>query len=191
MTRSLGRGATSSCRGSSPTASRRATLARFSARFSLMDFADFLDMAWRGDLSLIAAPSSRLPEWLRAATVRLRSNGDRLRGCRLDRAGAGVPRRAARAGRARPCGVPMPAAGRSPWAPSWRVSSSGSRSPHRRRGTAARWRDPWSRWWSSGRPSPGLGASGHTGWAWALAVFSLVVNVVALHPDIARLPGPR
>jgi hypothetical protein len=34
----------------------------------------------------------------------------------------------------------------------------------------------------------GLGASGHTGWAWALAVFSLVVNAAALHPDIAKLP---
>jgi hypothetical protein len=35
----------------------------------------------------------------------------------------------------------------------------------------------------------GLGAAGHAGWAWALAVFSLVVNVVALHPDIAGLPS--
>jgi hypothetical protein len=35
----------------------------------------------------------------------------------------------------------------------------------------------------------GLVAAGHTGWAWALAVFSLVVNVVALHRDIARLPS--
>ena len=31
-------------------------LSRFSARFSLMDFPDFSDMPWRGDLSLIAAP---------------------------------------------------------------------------------------------------------------------------------------
>jgi hypothetical protein len=35
----------------------------------------------------------------------------------------------------------------------------------------------------------GLAAAGHTGWAVALAVFSFVVNVAALHPDVARLPA--
>ena len=35
----------------------------------------------------------------------------------------------------------------------------------------------------------GLAAAGHAGWALALAVFSVVVNGIALHPDIARLPG--
>ena len=34
----------------------------------------------------------------------------------------------------------------------------------------------------------GLAAAGHPGWAVALAAFSVVVNGVALHPDIARLP---
>jgi hypothetical protein len=31
--------------------------------------------------------------------------------------------------------------------------------------------------------------AGHAGWAAALAVFSVVVNALAMHPDIARLPG--
>jgi hypothetical protein len=35
----------------------------------------------------------------------------------------------------------------------------------------------------------GLAVAGHPGWAVALAVFSVVVNVVALHPDVARLPA--
>lgn len=34
----------------------------------------------------------------------------------------------------------------------------------------------------------GLAVAGHGGWAVALAVFSVVVNAVAMHPDIARLP---
>ena len=34
----------------------------------------------------------------------------------------------------------------------------------------------------------GLAAAGHPGWALALAVFSVVVNGIALHPDIARFP---
>ena len=34
----------------------------------------------------------------------------------------------------------------------------------------------------------GLAVTGHSGWAVALAVFSVVVNAVAMHPDIARLP---
>jgi hypothetical protein len=34
----------------------------------------------------------------------------------------------------------------------------------------------------------GLVAAGHTGWAVALAVFSVLVNAVALHPDIRTLP---
>ena len=34
----------------------------------------------------------------------------------------------------------------------------------------------------------GLAVAGHAGWAVALAVFSVVVNAVALHPDVARLP---
>ena len=34
----------------------------------------------------------------------------------------------------------------------------------------------------------GLAVAGHAGWAVALAVFSLVVNGLAMHPDIARLP---
>ncbi len=34
----------------------------------------------------------------------------------------------------------------------------------------------------------GLAVAGHSGWAVALAVFSVVVNAVAMHPDIARLP---
>jgi hypothetical protein len=34
----------------------------------------------------------------------------------------------------------------------------------------------------------GLAAAGHAGWAIALAVFSVVVNALAMHPDIARLP---
>ncbi len=34
----------------------------------------------------------------------------------------------------------------------------------------------------------GLFAAGHDGWAWALAVFSVVVNGAALHPDIHDLP---
>ena len=34
----------------------------------------------------------------------------------------------------------------------------------------------------------GLAAVGHAGWAAALAAFSVVVNLVALHPDIRRLP---
>jgi Protein of unknown function (DUF2568) len=34
-----------------------------------------------------------------------------------------------------------------------------------------------------------LGVAGHAGWAAALAVFSVVVNALAMHPDIARLPG--
>ena len=34
----------------------------------------------------------------------------------------------------------------------------------------------------------GLAVAGHAGWAVALAVFSVVVNAVAMHPDIARLP---
>ena len=43
---------------------------RFSARFSLMDFPDFLDMLWRGDLSLMADLSEWKPEWLRVPTLR-------------------------------------------------------------------------------------------------------------------------
>jgi hypothetical protein len=35
----------------------------------------------------------------------------------------------------------------------------------------------------------GLAAAGHPGWAMALAAFSIVVNGIALHPDVARLPG--
>jgi hypothetical protein len=35
----------------------------------------------------------------------------------------------------------------------------------------------------------GLAAAGHPGWALVLAAFSVVINVAALHPDIARLPG--
>ena len=34
----------------------------------------------------------------------------------------------------------------------------------------------------------GLTAAGHTGWALVLGVFSVVVNLVALHPDIRVLP---
>ncbi len=34
----------------------------------------------------------------------------------------------------------------------------------------------------------GLAAAGHTGWAVALAAFSVIVNGVALHPDIRDLP---
>ena len=34
----------------------------------------------------------------------------------------------------------------------------------------------------------GLAAAGHGGWAIALAVFSVGVNALAMHPDIARLP---
>ena len=34
----------------------------------------------------------------------------------------------------------------------------------------------------------GLAVAGHGGWAIALAVFSVVVNALAMHPDIARLP---
>ena len=34
----------------------------------------------------------------------------------------------------------------------------------------------------------GLAVDGHGGWAIALAVFSVVVNALAMHPDIARLP---
>ena len=34
----------------------------------------------------------------------------------------------------------------------------------------------------------GLAAAGHTGWAVALAVFSIVVNGVALHPEVRTLP---
>ena len=34
----------------------------------------------------------------------------------------------------------------------------------------------------------GLAVAGHGGWAVGLAVFSVVVNAVAMHPDIARLP---
>ena len=34
----------------------------------------------------------------------------------------------------------------------------------------------------------GLFVAGYDGWAWALLVFSVVVNAVALHPDVARLP---
>ncbi len=34
----------------------------------------------------------------------------------------------------------------------------------------------------------GLFASGHVGWAWALLVFSVVVNALALHRDIRDLP---
>ena len=34
----------------------------------------------------------------------------------------------------------------------------------------------------------GLVAAGHVGWAVALAVFSVVVNGLAMHPDVARLP---
>ena len=34
----------------------------------------------------------------------------------------------------------------------------------------------------------GLAVAGRGGWAVALAVFSVVVNAVAMHPDIARLP---
>jgi hypothetical protein len=34
----------------------------------------------------------------------------------------------------------------------------------------------------------GLVAAGHTGWAVALAVYSVLVNAVALHPDIRALP---
>ena len=33
-----------------------------------------------------------------------------------------------------------------------------------------------------------LAAASHAGWAIALAVFSVVVNALAMHPDIARLP---
>jgi len=33
----------------------------------------------------------------------------------------------------------------------------------------------------------GLVVAGHPGWAVALVVFSVVINLVALHPDIARL----
>jgi len=44
---------------------------RFSARFSLMDFPDFLDMVLRGDLSLMRDLSERKPERLRAPTLRL------------------------------------------------------------------------------------------------------------------------
>ena len=35
----------------------------------------------------------------------------------------------------------------------------------------------------------GLLAAGHPGWALALGAFSVVVNAVALHPDISRLPA--
>ena len=45
-------------------------LLRFSARFSLMDLPDFLDMLCRGDLSLMGNLSERKPEWLRAPRVR-------------------------------------------------------------------------------------------------------------------------
>jgi hypothetical protein len=34
----------------------------------------------------------------------------------------------------------------------------------------------------------GLAVAGHVGWAVALAAFSVVVNALAMHPDIARLP---
>jgi hypothetical protein len=34
----------------------------------------------------------------------------------------------------------------------------------------------------------GLAAAGHPGWAVALAAFSVVVNGVALHPDVRSLP---
>ena len=34
-----------------------------------------------------------------------------------------------------------------------------------------------------------LFVAGYDGWAWSLLVFSLVVNAVALHPDVARLPA--
>ena len=37
----------------------------------------------------------------------------------------------------------------------------------------------------------GLAAAGHTGWALVLGAFSVVINLAALHPDIARLPGER
>ena len=38
-----------------------------------------------------------------------------------------------------------------------------------------------------GLATAGLWAAGHPGWAVAFLVFSLVVNVLALHPDVARL----
>jgi len=44
-------------------------LLRFCARFSLMDFPDFLDMLWRGDLSLMADLSERKPGRLRIPNV--------------------------------------------------------------------------------------------------------------------------
>ena len=47
-----------------------APVLRFSARFSLMDLPDFLDMLWRGDLSLMGI-SEREHEWLHVSTVRL------------------------------------------------------------------------------------------------------------------------
>jgi hypothetical protein len=34
----------------------------------------------------------------------------------------------------------------------------------------------------------GLFVAAYDGWAWALLVFSVVVNAVAQHPDVARLP---
>lgn len=38
-----------------------------------------------------------------------------------------------------------------------------------------------------GLATAGLWAAGHPGWAVAFLVFSVVVNAIALHPDVARL----
>ena len=53
-------------------------LSRFSARFSLMDFPDFLDIPWRGDLSLMRDSSDGEPEWPQVARLRLLRAGNLL-----------------------------------------------------------------------------------------------------------------
>ena len=41
-----------------------------------------------------------------------------------------------------------------------------------------------------GLAAAGLWAAGHEGWAMAFLVFSVVVNALALHPDVQRLTPP-
>ena len=144
-------------------------------------------MPWRGDLSLIAAPSGRLPGWLRPATVRLRSNGDGSPALGwsvlalvfvdelLVMAALGVW--GADAG-----GWPLSVGARPGRGVVWFFFASPKA---RYGGPVAR---PVAKVLVIGAAVVGLAAAGHTVWAVALASFSVVVNGVALHPDIRELP---
>ena len=148
-----------------------------------MDFPDFLDMPWRGDLSLIAAPSNRLPEWCwllhpLMVTVNSRLGWFVLALVFLDELllMAALAVWGADAG-GWWLGVLAVTAGVLVWflfaSPKARYGGPVVRPPAKVLVVAA--------------AVGGLFASGHPGWAVALLVFSVVVNAVALHPDIKDL----